>query len=319
MTSYVHLRRYGKKPGSPEVATIDVIGDGQVVYRGLRIDLRTGDKGVKHPGFGHHLDGRYFEWNRAENTLLLHHPDSRVVSIDIVSGGPLRLVGAFAVCSDDARKPWLIIDANRGTPLGRVEGMRGDATHGTALYSPNWFDPRNDRTLWLCEFSRLCELDVKERRMARTIDAPDGYAFDGVAALADGHVITIQRTIEDKAAFKREAGRVALYSPSGERLRDVPGNVMFLSVLGDRFIVSDDHKEHFVIYDRTLEPIGTVSMYEPGKDGFNRIVPMPSGREWIGVGGRGEWDHYGEPELAPVATPKAKQPAKKPAAKKTKE
>ena len=50
---------------------------------------------------------------------------------------------------------------------------------------------------------------------------------------------------------------------------------------------------------------------------YNGIVPLPSGREWIGVGGRGEWDHYGEPDLAPAG--KAKKVAvKKEAAKKAK-
>ena len=75
--------------------------------------------------------------------------------------------------------------------------------------------------------------------------------------------------------------------------------------------MSDDRKEQFVLYDRALEQVATVEMYEPGKDGYNVPVPLPSGREWIAVGGRGEWDHYGELELAPKTKKPAKAPAKK--------
>jgi hypothetical protein len=90
---------------------------------------------------------------------------------------------------------------------------------------------------------------------------------------------------------------------------------MYLQRLGDQFIVSDDRKEQFLIYDRMLEPVASVEMHEPGKDGYNAIVALPSGREWLGVGGRGEWDHYGEPALGPA--PKLKKPPKT-AAKKPK-
>lgn len=311
MTSYVHLRRYGKKPGSAEVAAIDVIADGQVVYRGHRYDLRTGEKVAKHPGFGHHVDGRYLEWNNnADVALEVHHPDGRVVSVFVVGGRHVGIVGRHLVYSDDGRQPWLIADTETGELVGRVEDQRGDATYGTVLYNAHWFDPKNDRTLWLCEGSRIAELDVAKRRMARTIEAPADQAFVGVAALADGHVITIMRSAEDKAKFKREADRLVLFSASGERLRDIAIAAQAISCLGEHFIVSDDRKEQFVIYDRSLEPIASVDMYEPGRDGYNVPLPLPSGREWIGIGGRGEWDHYGAPELAPVKPPKPKTPAK---------
>ena len=315
MTSYVHLRRYGKKPGSAEVATIDVLGDGNILYRGHRYDLRTGEKGLKHPGFSHHIDGRFLQWNQSDSTLEIHHADGRVATVHIFGGKPIGFVGTHLVYSDDPRQPWLVVEAKSGEVAGRVEDLRGDATHGTVLYSPGVFDPKNDRTLWLCEGSRLAELDVSKRRMARTIEADAEHAFIGVAALADGHVITLARTIEDKAKHNRTGDRIVLYSPAGERLRDVPGDVMQIHRLGDHFIASDDRKEQFVIFDKTLEPVARIEMFEPGRDGYNGIVPLPSGREWIGVGGRGEWDHYGEPELAPI---KVKKPPKAPAAKKPK-
>lgn len=310
MTTYVHLRRYGKKPGSAEVATIDVCAEAQVVYKGSRYDLRTGEKLAKQAGFAHHLDGRFLQWN--DSSLEVHHGDGRTVPVPIIGGKPIGLVGPFLVYSDDARQPWLVVDTEGGRAVGRVEDQRGDATHGTVLYSPQVFDPKNDRTLWLCEGSRLAELDVEKRRMARTIEGDAEHAFIGVAALPDGHVITLARAIEHKATFKRGSDRIVLFSPTGERLRDIAGEVMFLHRLGDCFIVSDDRKEQFIIYDRSLEPVAKVEMYEPGRDGFNQIVPLPSGREWIAVGGRGEWDHYGDPELAPV---RPKKPPKAPVKK----
>jgi hypothetical protein len=311
--TYVHLRRYGKKPGSAEVATIDIIGDGQVVYRGHHYNLRTGEKLEKHPGFAHHIDGRFLQWKESDSFLEVHHADGRVVTVHVVGGKPIGFVGKYLVYSDEARQPWVVFDSTTGALVGRIEDQRGDATHGTVLYSPQWFNPKNDRTLWLCEGSRLAELDVEKRRMARTIDADAEHAFVGVAALDDGHVITLARRIQDK--FNRSGDRIVLFSPTGERLRDIAGDVMFLQRLGDHFIVSDDRKEQFLIYDRSLEPIASVEMHEPGKDGYNAIVALPSGREWLGVGGRGEWDHYGEAELGPA--PKVKKPPKV-ATKKTK-
>jgi hypothetical protein len=316
MSSYIHIRRYGKKPGASEVATIDVIGDGQVCYRGNRYDLRTGDKVAKHPGFGHHIDGRYLQWNLADSTLEVHHADGHVVTIQIYGGKHIAMVGTHLVYNDDSRHPWLVIDTKTGAQVGRIEDQRGDATHGTVLYTPQWFDPKNDRTLWLSEGSRLAELDVAARRMCRTIEADPEHAFIGVAALPDGHVITLARRIEDKASHNRSGDRIVLFSPTGERLRDIPGDVMHLSRLGDQFIVSDDRKEQFVIYDRSLEPVARIEMHEPGRDGYNVVVTLPSGREWIAVGGRGEWDHYGEAELAPASKVKAKKAAAKPKDKK---
>jgi hypothetical protein len=307
--SYVHLRRYGKKPGAAEVAAIDVLGDGQVVYKGQIYDLRTAEKGAKHAGFGHHLDGRYLQWSATDGTLEIHGSDDRAVAVQVVGGKPIALVGRYLVHAADSRQPWLVNDTQSGELLGHVEDQRGDATYGTVLYSPQWFDPKNDRTLWLCEGTRLAELDVAKRRMVRTIEADPEHAFVGVAALSDGHVITLARTLEDKTRHNREGDRLVLFSHAGDRLRDIGVFAQAIHRLGDCFLISDDRKEQFVIYDRSLEPVANVEMYEPGKDGYNVPLPLPSGREWIGLGGRGEWDHYGEPELAP----KTKKPARSPA------
>ena len=61
-------------------------------------------------------------------------------------------------------------------------------------------------------------------------------------------------------------------------------------------------------------------------DDWARVVVLPSGREWIAIGGHGQWDHYGEPGLGPTgasrvleqaAKAKPKAPAKVAAKKRT--
>lgn len=279
---------------------IDVIGDGKVVYKGCAYDLRSGEKLDKVPGFAHHLDGRYLEWqNKTDTYLEVHHPGGRTAKVYVSGGNAVRIVGEHLVYNDDARKPWLVVEAATGKELGRVESMVPDATFGTPLYNAQWFDPRNDRTLWLCEGSRLAELEVATRGMLRTIAAPDGHVFLTCAALGDGTVLALVRTVENKAKHNRSGDRLALYDRTGKRVREVPGEVMFIHALGDAFIVSSDRKEQFELYDASLSLQDVVPMFEPGRDGFNRILPLPSGREWIGIGGKGEWDHYGEPGLGP--------------------
>jgi len=316
VSGYVHLRRYGKKAAGEH--PIDVCGDGQVVYRGQRYDLRVGDKAGKQPGFGHHVDGRFLVWGADGWTLQVHHSDGRQVEIDVHGGKPIALVGKYLVHGDDIEKPWLVFDASSGAELGRVEDQRGDVMRDMLMYTPDAFDPHNASTLWLCEGSRLAELDVDRRRMARTIEAPPDHSFIGVAALADGHVLTRLRTLDAKAKQDRSGDRLALYSPAGELVRELGCDALAIHTLGtDRFIASLDRQKQFVIYDRTLEPIAHVAMHEPLRDGTNLIVALPSGREWIGNRCNGEWDHYGEPALAPTSAAKVKPAAKKPASKKS--
>jgi hypothetical protein len=319
-TPYVHLARYGRKPGSAEVATVDVVGASEVAYNGSRYDLRRGVKLGRHPGFAHHLDGRYLQWQtRTEVYLEVVHPDGRRVRIDVRGGGAIRLVGRHLVYSDDGREPWLVIDAATGARLGRVTDMLGDDSYGTRLFTPGWFDPRDDRTLWLGEGTRLAQLDVAERRMRRTVDVAPGFAFVGsCAARPDGLVLALERPLEHKARFDRGADRLVVFGPAGERVREVAARPSSLAAVGDRFVITDDGQRRFVVYDAGLVLVADVPMHAPGRDGFNQLLALPSGREWIAIGGRGEWDHYGEPELAPTerAADQPTAPAKKPGVKK---
>ena len=100
---------------------------------------------------------------------------------------------------------------------------------------------------------------------------------------------------------------VTALSPGKMRWQGKPSVPVFTTSLP--VVASVEFKQE----NGTLPQI-SVEMFEPGRDGYNMLVPLPSGREWIGVGGRGEWDHYGEPDLVPV---KPKKPAK-PTTKKAK-
>ena len=137
--TYVHLRRYGKKPGAAEVATIDIVGDGQVIYRGHRYDLRTAEKGAKQPGFAHQLDGRFLQWNQTDGTLDVHHADGRIAPVHVVGGKPVGFVGDYLVYTDDSRQPWLVIDTKTSNIAGRVEDQRGTSRLCGSPYSSTMF------------------------------------------------------------------------------------------------------------------------------------------------------------------------------------
>lgn len=323
MSGYIHLGRYGRKPGAAQVAAVDILGDGEVLYGGHRWNLRTAEKGDKVEGFAHTTDGRYLAWN--DGKLEIHGPKGVVRAGAIVAGvrSP-RIVGTFLVLDPDARNPWDVVDTTTGKVLGRVDAMRADSTFGTPLYNPGVFDPGDGATLWLGEKTRIALLDLASRTMKRELEPAPGFIFIGApAALRDGHVLSLERPLDNVARFSRDGDRLVLFDPQGRRARERGITVSGMHVLGDGFIVVDDRAETLVILDRSLEAIERIHMFEPGRDGFMLIKPLPSGREWIGIGGRGEWDHYGEPGLGkpvkPPPAPKAKTAkgaAKKDAAKK---
>jgi hypothetical protein len=308
VTAFVHLRRYAAKKKSAEVANIEIAGDSAAVYNGTRYDLRTGKKQGRQPGFRFALDGRYLAWD--DGALTIHHRDDKVVRAEATGSISIMFfVGDWLVVSDDGRKPFLVLDATTGVALGRIEGQKPDGP----VYNPAIFDPHDGRTLWLGEGARLAQVDVGARRVVREIDAPADHRFFGVAALPTGHVMTIVRRRDLK--FDSSADRLAVFDPAG-KMASIDGSAMSLSRLGPRFLTSDSHNKRFAIYDAKLELEHSVPMFEPAKDAYSRVLPLPSGREWLAVGGYGEWDHYGPMDLGPPKTEvPASRPAKRPAAK----
>ena len=65
--------------------------------------------------------------------------------------------------------------------------------------------------------------------------------------------------------------------------------------------------------DDDLRELSRVPFFDD--DTFARTIPLPSGREWIAVGGYGQWDHYGDVELMPTeaaeSVPRKAPPAPK--------
>lgn len=290
MNAFVHLHRYAAKKKSAELANIEIAGNSAVVFNGTRYDLRTGKKEGRQAGFRFSLDGRHLAWDGG--ALTIHHPDQRVVRVE--ASGSISImffVGGWLVVSDDGRKPFLVIDASTGAALGRIEGQEPEGP----VYNPAIFDPHDGKTLWLGEGARLVQVDIGNRRVVREIDAPADHRFFGVAALPDGHVMTIVRRKNLK--FDSSADRLAVFDPKG-KMASIDGSAMSLERLGQRFLTSDAVNKRFAIYDARLELKASIPMFEPHKDAYSRVLPLPGGHEWIAVGGYGEWDHYGAKALA---------------------
>ena len=297
--TYVHLGRYAKA-GSQGTTDVAVVGDGIVWAKGRRWNLRTGEKSGFVPGFDHSQDGRYMQYGDGQNELV--HPGGRIVAIGPVAALPQggQFVGSYFVAGDTyGTKPKLVIDET-GKEVGRL---------AQTAKNPGLFNPHDGKTLWLNEDAFLAQHDVASLKVLRKIKAPAGTDFVGLAVLASGHVATWERKqggdLETLVVFDAANKRVAQREHRG----------MSIAPLGTHFVIADHKAKQFVIVDTALEIVETVAMWEPGRDGHNAVVGMPSGREWIAVGGRGEWDHYGEPGLGPTSGPPTAKPAAKAKAK----
>jgi hypothetical protein len=322
MTSYVHLRRYGK-PSGDETASIEVFGDGEVIFHGRRWNLRTGQQGARFDGFCPALDGRYLRFaargaTDSRTRLDVVHPGGRVVTtepIEIFRGA--RFVGSQLVVEDSYKKPPAVIDDG-----GHIAARLPKTAHNAATFNPN-----DGRTLWYVEHATIVQYEVASQTALRRLEAAPGHVFLGIAVAPTGYVLTFERTTKNHQTYRSDDDRLVMFDPAGTRVRDRAGAGMSLAPLGERFIVSHHKDKRFVIYDVNLEPVAVVPMFEPDRSGHNTVVELPSGREWIAIGGRGEWDHYGEPSLAPTGpiagddkparkAPATKQRAHKPTAKK---
>ena len=83
---------------------------------------------------------------------------------------------------------------------------------------------------------------------------------------------------------------------------------MSAAPLSSGFVLFDAAGRRFVSVDLEGNETGTLTH----DSNWALLVPLPSLREWVTVGGHGEWDHHGEDELAPA--PKAADAPGKPKA-----
>jgi hypothetical protein len=309
MTLYVHLRRYGKPKGD-ETASIEVAGDGEVIFEGRRINLRTGRQGQPFKGFCPALDGRYLRYaargaTDSRTRLEVVHPDGHVVTtepIEIFRGA--RFVGPNLIVEDSYKKPSAVIDAT-----GHISARLPKTSQNATTFNPN-----DGRTLWYAEHATIAQYEVASNSIVRRIEAAPGHVFIGLAVLASGHVLTFERTTKNHKSYRSDDDRLVVFDAEGKRVRDRAGAGISMAPLGECCVVAHHKDKRFVIYDMNLEPVAVVPMFEPDRDGHSTLVALPSGREWIAIGGGGAWDHYGEPSLAPTSAEEPSvEPARKPA------
>lgn len=314
-----HLRRYGARKKQDEITDVEVRGDGVVAARGKLWDLRTGQAKGTERGFYGSGDGRSCAYGDG-GALVAVHPDGARVPLAFpeapraLTSGGVFWVGDFLVARDQHGKPWIVLDARTGAAVGRLSGQASDPHVG---YWPSVFDPRDGETLVFCSGAGLQRVRVREARVEDLLPAPAGVRFVGCVATASGDWLLIERPSGD-THDRNDASRDALVVRDArgvERARRVDGKPPFqVRRLGDRALLTDG--AGFAVLDDELRELARVPFVDD--DTFARTIPLPSGREWIAVGGFSQWDHYGALALAPP--PESPVPAAKkkktPAAKK---
>lgn len=307
------LRRY-KQPGrSAEVETVVVAGPHHVATRGKVWDLRSGAVQEKSAGALWGRDGARVEWKR-DGTLWLINPDGAATALHGTEGlsTQLKLVGDEVVLVQaDGRQPLLCIDRATGQPAGRLEGQRGEPYGQMTLFNVAVFDPGDGKTVWLAEGGRVACFDLGTRRATKSLEPADDEKFLGVAVHTSGAVLTIAR--KKSAGFDTTHDELVLFSPDGSSRR-VKRVVMSTAPLQDGFVAFDPAAKAFVFFDLELRQTGTLAH----DSNWVRCEALPSRREWLSIGGKGEWDHHGDEALAPpedVSASKAPKAPKEPKAK----
>jgi len=298
---YELLETYGKRTRADEIATVEIVGESLVDFRGKRIDLRTGQPAGRPPGFYASRDGRYFTY--ADGGMKLCHADGRsfVLPYRTLPPHPLVWIGRWLVFQDDPqhRHDLAVLDSHTGEVRGRIEGLLVE--RGMKLPE---VVPVDDRTAWIVEgpHARLFDLDAMTWRAQ--VAAPGGTRLLGFAPLPDGGFVAGLRREDDM-----EQDRLARLSAQGDVVHAVAAPWVNFARVGETIVAFSTKERRFTVRDLALSEIETLEH----DDDFATIHPLPSGREWLAVGGHGQWYHFGAPSLrpAPLAGPAAKRPAAK--------
>lgn len=297
--TYTHLARHAKPSSSGQISGGNVDADGNVYIGGRKWDLRTGTKSGFVPGFGHGRDGQYLAYD-ADNNIEVVHGDGRRAKLEApfrAAPTVIEFVGPYLVAGDVALT---VFDA-AGKHVGSIKVS-------TPL-SISAFNPHDGKTLWTHEDKVIAQWAIPSCQQLRALTAPNGTEYKGLAVLRSGKVIT---WVRDAKTQEREDDRLIVLDAKGKTVREIEQPGMSIAALGDdKLVVCDDLNRRFVVYNAALEKLDEVPMFEPGRDPFANVVALPNGREWIAIGWRGEWDHYGEHSLAPKSTSVAKKPAAK--------
>ncbi|MEO8552316.1 MAG: hypothetical protein ABI678_20205 [Kofleriaceae bacterium] len=296
---YGHLQRYAKRKKRDEVETVEPRGGELVGARGKLWNLRTGEaaKGFVK-GFYASPDGRVCDQD--EQDLVAVHPDGRRVRLAFpaspraLKSGSVFWVGRFLVARDQYDAPWIVMDAETGVPVGRVQGQRTDPA--TGAFTPSVFDPHDEESLVLCDGVSLQRLRARDAATSELLAAPAGTWFVGTAGGRNGRFLTIERPDAARIAFDTTQDALALRSAEGVEVARYRGATPPFQVnrMGESFLVTDN--AGFVVLDDDLHEVARIAFIDD--DTFARTIVLPSGREWLAIGGFSEWDHYGDVELA---------------------
>lgn len=306
---YELLQTYGKRTRADEIATVEIVGDGLVDFRGKRIDLRTGQSRGRPPGFYASRDGRYFVY--ADGGMKLCHADGRsfLLPHPTLPPYPLVWVGRWLVFQDDPRhqNDLAVLDTDTGAIRGRIEGLLVE--HG--LKYPQVV-PVGDEAVWIVEAPHARLWDLRAMGWRETIAAPTGTTLKGLAPLPEGGFVAGLRRGDD---LERDV--LARLDGEGSVARSIAAPWVNFARVGETIVSFSTKERRFRVLDPALVEIETLEH----DDDFATIHPLPSGREWIAVGGHAQWHHFGEPSLRPMESatkPTTPKPtAKRPATKKT--
>ncbi len=293
-----HLKRYGKRGRSDEVATVEVLGDGKVAWRGKAYDLRRGEPLGPAPRLGFAFGrGRHLRYGGGGVEAV--HEDGRVVALE----GTARLAPATVFHVGDAlvfsvqghAEPWSVVDCVTGKLKGRLEGQGKDSKLG--MYYPAVFDPADGTHLWLGEGARLRCFDVASMAWRAEVPMPTGSKAVAFAMGVDGSAAVFLRP--EHVELDGASDTLALLDPRGKETGRAAGLGASSGIgrLGEGFVVVEHGARRFRIFDARLGDVESVPMMPD--DDWARLLVLPSGREWIAIGGHGQWDHYGEPGLGP--------------------
>ena len=313
---FEHLKRYGVRGRQDTVASVEVMGEGAVSWKGKRWDLRSGTPVGRAVGFVYGPDGRHLAFG--EGGVCAVQSDGRVVPLQSSAGMFTDLafhVGSALVFSVNGHaSPWAVVDTETGKLRGRLEGQRKD--EALNMYYPAVFDPRDGRHLWLAEGPTIRAFDVTSMSWATAVPMPSGSKAVSCAVSPEGNVAVFLRPINITNDSREDV--LVLLDPEGRELARVAdlGPSMGITCAGARFVVTESSARRFRIFDMRLRDVESVAMIPD--DDWARVVVLPSEREWLAIGGFGQWDHYGEQGLGPEGASRvieAVSPVKKKAKK----
>lgn len=313
------LRRYAQPKRAHELQTVEVVGEHTVCFKGALYDLRAGEKGERQPGFGFAPDGAWLEWRKQRDgtmrlEIVVGAASVPVTGTDGLSVTFKAMTNSVLLLEADARQPWLCIDRATGAPTGRLEWMQGSDRYGTRLYNSHVFDPRDGKTVWFVDGGAVVQVDLSTREPVRHVKPAAGRAFNAPTVAADGWWCALEEPAAGPV-YGTPNDVVVFDASNRERARKtllVNGSTS----LTEGFVLFHSAEKRFSVVDRELNELESIAH----DTDFARLVALPSGREWLAIGGHGEWDHFGADDLAPTsAEPAVKKPAaRKPAPKKKK-